>query len=113
MGYGSASQLSHAPSSLAHSAAAHYTGLKNALQATGIQADAVTHLGRSTMATHGARSGVAADSLRAAGVWRADAFRACYNRYLPQDQMLAAARFDPAKPELYFLPRAETSASPL
>jgi len=66
----------------------------------------VTHCGRVRAAEDGVENGSTTEGIKAVGGWsQPGSFRACYDRKLPIDGLLATAGFNGKKQESYFLPR--------
>lgn len=71
----------------------------------GIDINKITHAGRSYTAIHAREHGASSDGTKALGNWNTEAYWKCYDRVLPSDAMVAAASFNGAKKESYFVPR--------
>ena len=66
----------------------------------------VTHCGRVRAAEDGIENGATVDGVKALGLWsQPGSFRACYNRSLPTDAMLAMAYFNGEEQNSYFVAR--------
>ncbi|KAF5313492.1 hypothetical protein D9611_008635 [Ephemerocybe angulata] len=74
--------------------------------------DKATHGGRVRAANAAIQNGATVDGTKALGNWsQSGSFRACYNRVLPTDAMLALAGFNGERKDSYFIARDELTES--
>lgn len=84
----------------------HRNRIKDLHEKCDISISKVTHGGRTFAAMTARSHGASTDGTKALGGWHEQgSFRACYDRALPVDALLASAMFNGRKPETYFLAR--------
>ncbi|KAK7048472.1 hypothetical protein R3P38DRAFT_2687704 [Favolaschia claudopus] len=84
----------------------HRDRVKNLHEKNNVTISKVTHAGRGYTAKTARENGASSDEVKALGGWSdSGSYRACYDRALPLQAMLAAAMFDSQHPETHFLAR--------
>ncbi|KAK7024129.1 hypothetical protein R3P38DRAFT_3270510 [Favolaschia claudopus] len=84
----------------------HRDRVKNLHAKNNVAISKVTHAGRGYTAKTARENGASSAEVKALGGWSdSGSYRACYDRALPLQAMLAAAMFDSQHPETHFLAR--------
>ena len=88
----------------------HLERVKKIHKSNDIEVSKATHATRVYCAEITRAHGASMDDTKVLGGWNdGGAFQPCYDRKLPLPALLAAATFNAAKPESYFLPREHLS----